>query len=433
MRSISRKAILSFLLICFSGSVSAASSSRIFDVRAAGAVGDGKTLDTAAIQRALDECGKAGGGIVRFSSGTYLSKPILLRSKTTLKLDQGATLKATDNETDFADPARPGAWRAFVAFVNGRDLENITITGPGTIDGSGARWWSPAREAKRTNTVNPGYTLPRPKLIVLKGCRNVWVTNITLMNSPCFHLVPTDCENVVIEGVNIMAPPDSPNTDAIDPSASRHVLITHCRLDVGDDNVAIKAGNSSKPHPTCEDITVTDCTFLHGHGMSIGSETAGGVRNVTVRHCNFQNTENGLRIKSPRGRGGTVENVSYSDIIMKNVDPAILFTCYYPKIPKTDAGQVVNATTPIFRNIRVSNLTATCPHDAGIIVGLPESPISAVVLENVHIIAAEGLSIRNAQDIRLIQAQINAKRGPEFIVDHAQVEGLPDGKKQVTK
>ncbi len=237
----------------------AVTTSRIFDVRDAGAKGDGATLDTAAIQKTLDQCGEAGGGIVLLSRGVYLSKPIYLRSKTTLQIGEGATLKATDEEADFADPARPGAWRAFTAFVNGRRLNDVAITGPGTIDGSGARWWGPAHEAKRTNILNPGYTLPRPKLIVLTGCTNVQVTNLTLLNSPCFHLVPTDCEQVLIDGVNIIAPADSPNTDAIDPSASRHVLITRCRLDVGDDNVAIKSGRAgSLPPPVTDDITITD-------------------------------------------------------------------------------------------------------------------------------------------------------------------------------
>ncbi len=422
--------ILASLLAVFASMASAGSPPRTIDVRAVGAKGDGKNLDTAAIQQALDECGKAGGGTVRFSAGVYLSKPIFLRSKTTLELGEGATLKATDEEADFANPAKPGAWRDFIGFVNGRQLTDIAITGPGTIDGSGARWWGPAREAKRTNTLNPGYTLPRPKLIVLNRCTNVWVTNVTLINSPCFHLVPTDCENVVIDGVTITAPADSPNTDAIDPSASRHVLISHCRLDVGDDNVAIKGGRSASGlRPACEDITVSDCTFLHGHGMSIGSESTGGVRNVTVQRCTFQDTENGLRIKSPRGKGGIVEDINYSDITMKNVDPAITFTCYYPKIPKVDAGEAVNATTPIFRNIHISNLTATCPRGAGIIVGLPESPVSGVTLENVHITAAEGLSIRNAQGVQLKQVQVDVKQGPAFILEKAQVDGLLDNNK----
>ena len=401
-------------------------AAKIFDVRAAGAKGDGKTLDTAAIQKAIDDCGKAGGGIVQFTAGTYLSKPIVMRSHTTLQLAEGATLKATDEESDFADPARPGAWRVFVPFIGGKGLTNVTITGPGTIDGSGQHWWGPARDAKLRDKENPGYTLPRPKLIILTRCSNVQVTNITLMKSPCFHLVPTECENVLIDSVTILAPADSPNTDAIDPTACRHVVITRCKLDVGDDNVAIKGSQSSyMSQPVCDDITVSNCTMLHGHGMSIGSESAGGVRNVTVRDCTFQFTDNGLRIKSPRGRGGIVENISYSDITMKDVDPAITFTCYYPNIPDRDEPRPITNGTPVFRNIRISNVTATCPKSAGIIVGLPESLVSNVVLENVKISAATGLSIRNAKGIQLKNVQVTAQRGESFLVQDAQVEGLP--------
>ena len=177
------------------------------------------------------------------------------------------------------------------------------------------------------------------------------------------------------------------------------MLITKCDIDVGDDNVAIKSGKKVEGREfACEDITVTDCIFRHGHGMSIGSEVVGGVRNVTVRNCTFEGTENGLRIKSRRGKGGIVENISYSNITMKNVDPAITLTTYYmyssagdpsqPSAPKDGGAQPVNDTTPIYRNIRISNLKATCTKSAGTILGLPESHISDVVLENVEITAA---------------------------------------------
>ena len=394
-----------------------ASKARIFDVRDLGARGDGKTLDTAAIQQALDQCGKAGGGIVRLTSGTYLSKPIYLRNQTTLQLDAGATLIATDEREDFVNPGG----RGFVAFINGSNLTNVTITGKGAIDGSGARWWVPAEEARRKTS---GYTLPRPRLIVLTRCKNVCVQDVTLSNSPCFHLVPMECENVLVQNLTIVAPANSPNTDGIDPSNSRHVRISHCRIDVGDDNIAIKSGHSIPGRAFgCEDITVTDCLFLHGHGLSIGSETVGGVRNLTVRRCAFKDTTNGIRIKSPRGRGGPVEKLSYSDITMTNVDPALTITCYYPKIPKTDTAQPVAPGTPSFRDIRITNLTATCPREAGVIVGLPESHVSDVILENVHITAAtKGLAIRNAKGVQLKNVQI-AAQGPPFILEEAQVEG----------
>jgi polygalacturonase len=318
-------------VVCVADSASAGDKAKIFDVREFGAKGDGKTLDTDAIQKALDECGKAGGGVVQLTRGTYLSKPISLRSKTTLQLDEGAKLQATGEQAAFLKSGTN--WLAatagsdFIPFIKGSKLTDVTITGKGIIDGAGENWWPAAEEARRKKS---GYTLPRPNLIVLTNCKNFRLEKITLQNSPKFHFVPTDCDDVVVEGVTVKAPPGAANTDAIDPSRCRNVLITKCDIDVGDDNIAIKSGKKVEGREfACENITVTDCIFRHGHGMSIGSETAGGVRNVTVKNCTFEGTENGLRIKSQRGKGGVVENISYSNITMKNVDPAITLTCFY--------------------------------------------------------------------------------------------------------
>ena len=124
---------------------SVGASSKVFNVRKFGAKGDGRTLDTAAIQKALDECGNAGGGTVQFPSGTYLSKPITLRTRTTMQIDDGAVIKATDDRADFEIAGEPNA---FVPFIGGKNLQDITITGQGVIDGSGAKWWGPAEEAR---------------------------------------------------------------------------------------------------------------------------------------------------------------------------------------------------------------------------------------------------------------------------------------------
>jgi len=407
--------------------------SKIFDVREFGAKGDAKNLDTQAIQKALDTCGKAGGGTVEFPAGTYLSQPLTLRNRTNIRLDAGAMLLASTNQSDFMKV--PGDWlRAksggdFIPFIGGKDLTNVTFTGRGAIDGNGAVWWEEAEKARQKK---PGYTLPRPNLIVLERCQNVQMEDITLQNSPKFHFVPADCEGVVVSNVTITAPAHAANTDAIDPSGCKNVLITRCHVDVGDDNVAIKAGKKIAGREfASEDITVTDCDFLHGHGMSIGSETVGGVRNVTVRNCTFENTENGLRIKSQRGKGGLVEDISYSDIRMQNVNPAITLTCYYMNNSAGDAAQsaaepATNTGTknlPLFRNIRISNLTATCLASAGVINGLPECCISNAVFENVRIIAATGLAIRNARGVQFKNTSVSVNTGPPFTVENAEVEG----------
>ncbi|HEV2437776.1 MAG TPA: glycoside hydrolase family 28 protein [Verrucomicrobiae bacterium] len=415
--------------------MNAHAQAKIFNVRELGAAGDGWTLDTKAIQKALDACGKAGGGTVLFPAGTYLSQPLTLRTKTTVELEAGATLLADTNQNEYLKV--PGDWLKarssgdFVPFIEGKKLTDVTFTGGGTIDGNGAAWWG---EAEKARQIKPGYTLPRPNLIVLDRCHNVRLENITLENSPKFHFVPADCENVVVSNVTILAPAHAANTDAIDPSG-HHILITKCRIDVGDDDVAIKAGKSMPPGQfQSEDITITDCTILHGHGISIGSETLGGVRNVTVRHCTFENTENGLRIKSQRGKGGLVENIRYSDITMKNVVPAITLTCYYmnnsagdtaqPSAARTDTAQLASTLTPVFRNIYISNLTATCQKSAGVITGLPESEISNVVLENVRISSVTGMTIKNASGVQFKNVQITTRQGPPVITENAQVTGM---------
>lgn len=408
------------------GLVAAARAESVFDVRALGAKGDGKTDDTAVIQKALDKCGQT-GGTVKLSKGSYYSRPLTIKTKTTLLIESGATLIATTNQSDFMKV--PGDWLKaksggdFVPFLSGKDLQDVTIAGPGTIEGSGAVWWEAAEAARRKVS---GYTLPRPNLIVLTRAKNLVVRDVTIQNSPKFHLVPTECDDVLITNVTILAPERSANTDAIDPSLCRRVTITKCLIDVGDDNVAVKSGKRMDGREfAAEDLTITDCTFKHGHGLSIGSETVGGVKNVIVRNCTFEETDNGIRIKSDRKRGGTVENLLCENIKMKNVRGAITLTSYYPRIPATDEAQPVTATTPKYKNITIRNLTATSSKSAGVIVGLPESYIENVVLENVTIVAERGgLEIRNARGVTFKNVKITAKKGEPFIIKDAEVSGL---------
>ncbi len=394
---------------------------RLFDARQFGATGNGTDLDTHALQNALDACGRAGGGIVRLTAGTYLSKPLFLRNATTLQLDAGALLKGTDEPDDYRDPSSQGSspYSPVLGLVNARNLTNVAIIGPGVIDGSGARWWPPVREAKRNNTPEPRR---RPKMIVFSRCQGVLVQNVTLQNSPSFHLVPTECDDVLIDRVTIKAPADSPNTDAIDPSVSRHVRISHCLIDVGDDNVALKSGHARAGRPGCEDIVVSDCTMLHGHGVSIGSETAGGVNGFTVERCTFQDTVSGIRIKTTREKGGLVENLIYRDLTMTNVQRPIDISCYYPKTPEQDAAQPITDRTPFYRNIIISNFTAASPRSAGLIIGLPEALVSNVFMENVNLKAPVGLTIRNAAAIRLKNVKIEVETGDPLLLQNAQVQ-----------
>jgi polygalacturonase len=411
---------------------------KVFDVRALGARGDGKTLDTEAIQKALDACAKAGGGTVRIPAGTYLSQPLTLGDKTTLQLDEGAVVLASPDHKHFMK--QPGDWLAakssgdFKPLLTGKDLTDIAITGKGAIDGNGSVWWEEAEKARQKKS---GYTLPRPNLFTLQRCKNIKITGITLRNAPKFHFVPSECEDLLVDGVTVLAPEHAANTDGIDPSNCRNVNFIRCTFDVGDDDIAIKSGKKVEGREFgCENLTVTDSTFKHGHGMSIGSEVVGGVRNLVVKNCTFEDTDNGLRIKSRRDptKGGGVENITYENCTLKNCHPAISIMCYYQdsthdKFPKDDPAQPVTATTPKFRNITIRNVTGNSTVAVGYIVGLPESPIENVLLENVTLAGKEGLNIAYAKGVTLKNVKITPESGEPFLLHNAEVTGLPEGKK----
>lgn len=238
----------------------------------------------------------------------------------------------------------------------------------------------------------------RPRLLLLDHCQHVLIEGMTIQNSASWQVVPYYCDDVTIRNGKILAPARSPNTDGIDPFSSHHVTISHMTIDVGDDNVAIKSGQPASPGPDdpSTDITVTDCTFLHGHGMSIGSEISGGVQNVRVARVHFEHTNHGVRIKSNRDRGGDVGNFDFRDLTMNDVGEAILITEYYPKITPHDTAHPLTRLTPRFHDIHISNVKVTGAKEAGVIIGLPESPITTIFLDNVHISADQGMTISNA-------------------------------------
>jgi polygalacturonase/pectin methylesterase-like acyl-CoA thioesterase len=400
---------------------------RTFNVRDYGAVGDGTTFDTAAIEKAIAACSAAGGGTVEVPAGKYLCVPFQLASNLNLHVDKGATILLSENVNDYA--VDDGAYQNCITLTGGHD---IAITGSGTIDGQGRHFWKHFSASKNATTregattQKSGSFAKRPRLIVLTRCSRVLVQDVLLTNSPMFHLVPSQCQDVTIDHIRIITPVPSPNTDGIDPSGS-NILITGCTIDTGDDCIAVKAGARFDPgQPSCQNILVTGCTFLRGHGMSVGSETNGALKNMIVENCTFDGTDAGIRLKSSRGRGGLVEDLIYRNLTMKNVKNSILITSYYPKIPlqiEQDSAQPVSDGTPAWRNIRIENVTSVGGHITGQIVGLPEMPIENIVLSNVHISAAKPLQIAHARGIRFINSSVTAKKGEPNIVD-AEVEGL---------
>lgn len=419
------RAALLFPALCiaiapaFALSNSAAAPQRVCDVTRHGAKADGATDDTHAIQAAIDDCAAHGGGTVRLAGGTFLSGPIVLKSHITLDVEAGATLKGSADHSAYPLMTVFGA-KGRQSLVSATNAEDLTITGGGTIDGNGASWWEEARRQKDHGVVND--VVFRPRLVVFDHCRHVLIDHVTIENSPSWQVVPYDSDDVTIRNGTIYAPAHSPNTDGIDPFSSSHVVIDHMKIDDGDDNVAIKSGlpGTTGNRPST-DITVTNCVFLHGHGMSIGSETAGGVQNVHVSHIDFRDTDNGVRIKSARDRGADISNLWFSDIRMEDVKTPLLITEYYPRIPDHDTAQAVTALTPHFHDIHITNLTATGAKQSGIIAGLPESPIRSLFLDNVHLQGQTGMRISNATVTAHDLSVVPATPPPVILLDHAKV------------
>lgn len=225
----------------------------------------------------------------------------------------------------------------------------------------------------------------RPPFIQFYECNNVLIENVKIVNSPFWTINPAFCDNVTVHGVTIYNPskdPKGPNTDGINPSSCRNVRISDCFISVGDDCITIKSGRDAdgrKYGKACENITITNCVMLSGHGgVVIGSEMSGGVRRVTISNCVFDGTDSGIRLKSSRGRGGVVEELRVDNIVMKNIQRnAFIFDLFYDKESKVEP---VSERTPVFRNIHLSNITGSDIKQIGYIKGIEEMPVHPFVL-----------------------------------------------------
>jgi polygalacturonase len=397
-----------------------------------GAVGDGRTLSTAGIQAAINACSAAGGGKVFIPPGKYLTGPIFLRSNLEFEVMAGATLVGSTNFADY--PTIPGWWeglerKIYASLITGIDLENVTITGRGILDGQGAVWleaWGKTEELRQKLGIKgrepenpPGSPLPwpRPRMINLYRCRKVVIESLTIHDSPSWTVHPVLCEDVQIEGLTILNPPHSWNTDGIDPESCRNVRISGCYISTGDDCIMLKSGYKQipgKPFLPTENVAVTNCTFnAGGCGVGIGSETAGGVRNVAISNCACDGTTCGLYFRTARGRGNIVENVSAINVVMRNLEETgVVVSMFYEDEDRSTA-HPVDIRTPIFRNFHCSGILLNGAKTAVLVEGLPESRIQQLSLENIFIEAADkGISCYQVNGFRLSNSVVNANSGP---------------------
>ncbi len=443
-----------------------------FNILKFGAKADGITLNTSAINGAIDACTKKGGGVVVVPAGLWLTGPIVLKDNVNLHLKKGALLQFTKDFDQY--PLVAGNWEGLAQMRNQSPLSatnatNIAITGHGIVDGNGDAWrmvkkdklnetqwkklvssggilsddkktWYPSEKSLKGSALkNPGEIKPdktpefyqsvkdflRPNLLVFTSCKRVLLEGVTFQNSPAWCLHPLMCEDLTVRNVYAKNPWYAQNGDGIDVESCNKVLIENSTFDVGDDGICIKSGRDEagrkRGMPT-QNVTVRNCTVYHAHGgFVIGSEMSGGAKNLFVENCTFIGTDIGLRFKTTRGRGGVVENIYINNIKMKDiVAEAILFDMYYeakdPVVlvgekrepPKVETLPVTEAT-PQFRRFYISNVVCNGADKAIFVRGLPEMNVKEIIMQDMVLQANKGLDMTEGTGITLKNVKLITK------------------------
>jgi polygalacturonase len=429
-----------------------------------GAIADGLTLNTKAINNAIIACNKKGGGVVVVPEGFFLTGPVELKSNVNLHLKKNALLQLT---ADFNEYKLIGSnWEGLPQMrnqspVSATNVTNIAITGQGIIDGAGDAWrmvkkdkltesawkklvasggvltddkktWYPSASSLKGSTLkNPGEIKPekdaafyasvkdflRPNLLVLTNCKKILLEGVTFQNSPAWCLHPLMSSDITIRGINVKNPWYAQNGDGLDLESCSNVIVENSVFDVGDDGICIKSGRDEagrkRAMPT-QNVWVRNCTVYHAHGgFVIGSEMSGGARNIRVDNCTFIGTDIGLRFKTTRGRGGIVENIYINKIAMKDiVGEAILFDMYYAaqdpialvgekREPLKVEVQPVTEATPQFRNFFIDGVVTNGAEKAIFVRGLPEMNVKNIILQNMVLQAKHGLDMTEGTGITL--------------------------------
>jgi hypothetical protein len=408
-----------------------------------GAVGDGKTLATRGIQAAIEACARAGGGVVVVPAGRFLTAPIFLRSNVELHLATGATLVATTNKALYPTvEGRNGGveQKLYASLITGKDLENVSITGNGTLDGDGFHWADAEQETaelrKRLGLPKPydglatypeGAPLryPRPRIINLIKCVRVNLAGFTLEQTPHYNVHLVYCDDVQVTGVRVKGLDKTPNATGIVVDSCRNVRIAGCTISSGDDGISLKAGfaeDGRRVGLDCADVIIQHCTFLDsdGAGVSVGSETAGGIHDVLISDCVMDNLKWGFRLKTNRGRGGVVENVRLNNLIIDRARRSGMeLTAWHDAalFPDRHLQPGPAEGTPTVRDIDVSEVTISrCPV-AFTVRGLPERPFEQMNFRSITANRIEtGVQCEHLASVTFDGVSLAASRGPSLIV-----------------
>lgn len=359
-----------------------------YDVLRYGARGDGRSDDAAAIQRAVDACAAAGGGEVSLPPGrVYLSGTVRLKSHVTLRIEPGATLKATGDRQQF---------REYGALIFAKDAVNVAVTGGGLVDGNFHAYLTEMQEGGYKVTqpflgpYDPLYPLPapfhpdgRPRMVLLVGCRDVRLHAFTIRDAPTWTVHPVGCEDLWVEGVTIDNSLLVPNCDGIDVDHCRNVRIANCRFSAGDDCIILKASRNFGQYGPCENVTVTGCTLTSSSAaVKVEPEGPYAVRNVVVDGCTMADSNRGIAVLNRDA--GTIENVIFSNLIITtSMRPPMWWGVGEPvhvsSLPRNKA-----TGRGLVRGLQFNNVVAQ--GESGLFVhGWSDRPIEDVTFNNVQL------------------------------------------------
>jgi exo-poly-alpha-galacturonosidase len=382
-----------------------------------GAAGDGKTLNTIAIQKAIDDCSANGGGVVEVPQGVFVSGSIFFKKGVNMYIDANGVLKGSLNPDDypqiqssFEGMDRP--WTA--AFINIQKLKGTVITGEGTIDGSGEDYI--AVYAALTARPKPG----KPRMICFDQCENTTISKLHLHNEMVWCLHIYKCKNALASGLTITAEHNIPSSDGIDVDQSDGVLVQYCDIDVNDDCISIKAGKETNtaPNLVCKNVTIKNTRFGYGHGgVAMGSETSGGIRNVLVEDCLAEaGNWAPVRFKSQQSRGGVVAHIVFKNFQLRDVNKAFEINMNW-----TSSHGVLAPPSnplPVMKDIELINVSGTAK-SGGSFMGLNGSPINNLKFTNCNIEAQTGLRVTYITNADYSGLNLKVKEG-EKVIENAR-------------
>jgi polygalacturonase len=406
---------------------------RISYIREFGAVPDGTTRNTAAFRQAIEVGHAQGGCTIRVPEGDWLTGPIHLRSNIRLHLERGALVRFCTRFDDYL-PVVFTRWEGVECYnysplIYAIDCVNIAVTGEGTFDGQGEAWWHwkklqhPAAK-ELYHAQHNGILVKerifgseekalRPQFLQTVRCQNVLFEGVTFINGPMWTMHPVYCSNVIVRDVTVKT--TGPNGDGLNPDSCRNVLVEGCSFDTGDDCIAINSGMNEdgwRVGVPCENIHIRNCSMCEGHGaISIGSGMSGGVRNLYAHDCTVTGGDQGIRLKSMRGRGGYIENVYFENFQLSGLRmEAILLNMFYG----ASSAESTSQTPPKFRDIHIKNVTCESSQAAIVVRGLPEQPIQSVALEEIDVKSVVGINCEDAVDLSLKNVTVQSQQEPLF-------------------